>query len=152
MRVESKDVTTVEKDEANEWIVNVFRCRTSERYCYYLDKEDSICSKRFMNFLIEANEIYGASNLTKEERIEAKEKYIKKWSNIYPLYSEEVWLFGRGKDDAENIQNVKIEKVSTMKYRVFNEYNEEIKTQNEVTLISENNDYKIDYCKTTFIE
>lgn len=142
-----------EEDKAKLWLEDIFKCNTpTEYFCYYLDKEDSLCSKRFIDFLIDANEIYGYSNLTEEERIEAKEKYKKKWSNIYPLYSEEIWLFGRGNDDNENIRDVKVNKISEMKYSVFIDYDGKIKTLNEVTLISENNNFKIDYCKTTFIE
>lgn len=144
---------TVKEDKAKVWLEDIFKCKTStEGFCYYLDKEDRICSKRFMDFLIDANEIYGPSNFTEQELIEAKDRYKKKWSNIYPLYSEEIWLFGRGNDDNENIMDVKINKISELKYSVLIDYDGKIKTQNEVTLIFENNSYKIDYCKTKFIE
>lgn len=65
------------KDLAVEWLKNIFKCKSSKGFCYDVDKENKICTKRFMNFLIDSNEIYGASNLTDEE-FPAAEKNIKK--------------------------------------------------------------------------
>lgn len=151
-QVEKKHESKQNKDLAEEWLKSIFKCKNSVGFCYYVDKEDKICTARFKHFLIDSNEIYGASNLTEEEFPEAEKKYKEKWKKIYPLNSNEMWLFGRGNDDAENIKNLEIRKISNLKYDVFIDYGEDVKTQNEVTLISENNTFKIDYCKTKYLK
>lgn len=139
------------KDKAKEWLESIFKCKDTTTFCYYLDKEDTICTKRYMEFLVDSNEIYGASNLTEKEVPEAERKYKEKWSKIYPLYSGETWLFGRGNDDSETIRDVKIDKMSHLKYQVYIDYGNGTRTQNEVTLVLENTGYKIDYCKTDYL-
>ena len=135
-----------------EWLVSIFKCRNGNTFCFYLEKENQICTERFLQFLSDANEIYGPSNLTEAEYPIAEKKYKEKWGSIYPLYTEEMWLFGRGNDDNENIKDVKIDKISDLKYRILIDYGDNIKTDNEVTLVSFGKTYKIDYCKTKFIE
>lgn len=143
--------TKQSKDLGEDWLKNIFKCKSSKGFCYDVDKENKICTKRFMNFLIDSNEIYGASNLTDEEFPAAEKKYKEKWSKIYPLYSDEMWLFGRGNDDADNIKQVKINKISPLKYSVFIDFGDGIKSKNIVTLVRENNTFKIDYCETKII-
>lgn len=146
------NIIEINKDDAEKWLEDIFKCKNSNSLCYSIDKEEKICTKRFMDFLIDSNEIYGPTNLTDQEFTDAEIKYKKKWSKIYPLYTEEMWLFGRGQDDIENIKKVEITKISPLKYTVFIDYDGDIKTTNEVTLISTKNGYKIDYCKTKFLD
>jgi hypothetical protein len=145
--------TVAQHQQAETWLKGIFQCTgsTSGKYCYYLDKEDAICTKRFQAFLKDANEIYGPSNLTDEELPKAEAAYKAKWQKIYPLYTEETWLFGRGNDDALDIKDVKIDKITENKFIVFIDYGDNIRTKNEVQLINEQGSYKIDYCKTTFL-
>ncbi|WP_223585252.1 hypothetical protein [Sphingobacterium sp. GVS05A] len=146
--------STTDLDPAKVWLERIFHCNDdkSGKYCYYLDKEEALCTARFMEFLADANEIYGPSNLTDAELPEAEARYKAKWGKIYPLYTQEMWLFGRGNDDALAINTVEIKKLSTDKYSVFIDYGNNIKTQNEVQLVLENSNYKIDYCKTSFVQ
>ncbi|CAM3468291.1 hypothetical protein [Sphingobacterium prati] len=141
-------------DPAKELLETIFHCEGGKpgKYCYYLDKEETICTARFMEFLHDANEIYGPSNLTDAELPITEARYKTKWEKIYPLYTQEMWLFGRGNDDALRINTLLIEKLGTNKYSVFIDYGDDIKTQNEVQLVVEKNNYKIDYCKTTFVQ
>ena len=125
------DTIEINKDDAEKWLEDIFKCKNSNGFCYSIDKEEKICTKRFMNFLIDSNEIYGPTNFSDEELTDAEIKYKKKWSKIYPLYTEEMWLFGRGQNDIENIRNVEISKVSPLKYTVFINYNGNIKTIND---------------------
>lgn len=150
----SKDQALSKADPAKEWLETIFRCEggNSGKYCYYLDKEETICTARFMEFLRDANEIYGASNLTDAELPEVEARYKAKWEKIYPLYTQEMWLFGRGSDDALAINTVLIKMLSTNKYSIFIDYGDEIKTQNEVQLVVVKDSYKIDYCKTVFVQ
>lgn len=140
------------EDDATNWLLSIFKCADSRSYCYYLDKEKEICTNRFMEFMIDANEIYGPTNLTEKEIPAAEKKYKQKWATIYPLYTEETWLFGRGNDDELNIKNVSANKIADLKYKVFIDYGAGIKTQNEVTLVPNGKQYKIDYCKTEYIK
>ncbi|MDF2476138.1 MAG: hypothetical protein K0S24_1621 [Sphingobacterium sp.] len=151
---ESKGQALSKADPAKEWLETIFHCKggNSGKYCYYLEKEETICTARFMEFLQDANEIYGPSNLTDAELPEAEARYKAKWKNIYPLYTQEMWLFGRGNDDALTINTILIKKFSTNKYSVFIDYDDDIKTQNEVQLVVEKNNYKIDYCNTVFVQ
>lgn len=150
---EKRDSTLKDSDTAKSWLEGIFQCEGSStgKYCYYLDKEDALCTPRFRAFLQDANEIYGPSNLSDEELPKAEAAYKAKWSKIYPLYTQETWLFGRGNDDALDIQDVKIEKVSDSKFIVFVDYGHDVKTKNEVQLVHNEGSYKIDYCKTTFL-
>lgn len=151
---ESENITQ-KTDKAEDWLKNIFKCENRNGYCFYLDREKQICTKRFYEFMLDSEELFGASNLTETEYPNALSKYQKKWSKIYPLRNKKsgsAWLFGRGQDDKENIQDVKISKISNLKYSVFVDYGEGLKTQNEVILIIENNEYKIDFCNTEFIE
>lgn len=143
-------VSCKSNNEEEIWLKSIFNCNNSSKYCFYLDKEEQVCTKRFMTFLSESEQIYGASNFTSEERKKAEIEYLKKWKNIYPPNKKANWLFGRGQDDTEEIIAVKINKISNLKYSVFIDYGNGIKTQNEVTLISQDGSYKIDYCDTKF--
>ncbi|WP_282636727.1 hypothetical protein [Sphingobacterium thalpophilum] len=141
-------------DPGKDWLESLFQCHGSETgpYCYYLDQEDSICTARFKAFLEDANAIYGPSNLSEAELAVAESAYKAKWKSIYPLLTQEVWLFGRGNDDAISIKDLVISKISSDRYMVNIDYGEGIKTRNEVQLVFVNGRFKIDYCRTTFTE
>jgi hypothetical protein len=142
-----------ESDKPKEWIKNIFKCKNSNKICFYLEKEKEVCTKQFYEFMIDSEELYGASNLTEEEYPNALKKYKEKWMKIYPLRKDmETWLFGRGQDDMENIQEVLIKKVSELKYVVDIDFGENIKTKSIIKLVLNNENYKIDYCETKFIE
>jgi len=138
-RTVEQDTAVGQHQQAEAWLKGIFQCTgsASGKYCYYLDKD--------------ANEIYGPSNLTDEELPKAEAAYKAKWGKIYPLYTAENWLFGRGNDDALDIKDVKIDKVTESKFLVFIDYGNDIRTKNEVQLVNEQGSYKIDYCKTTFL-
>lgn len=143
------------KDEAAEWLSDIFKCKDGQKHCFYIEKEKQLCTKRFYDFMTDSEEIFEASNLTEVERQIAEKKYKKKWSNIYELRTDETgapWLFGRGNDDSESINDLKIEKLADLKYRVFVNYGDEMKTTSDVVLVLENGDYKIDYSKTKYLD
>lgn len=153
--IKESENTAQKIDSAEYWLKNVFKCEKGNGYCFYLDKEKQICTKRFYEFMIESEELFGASNLTEDEYPSALNNYQKKWLKIYPLRNIDIgssWLFGRGQDDIENIRDVTITKLSNLKYDVFVDYGEGLKTQNKVYLILKNNIYKIDFCSTKFID
>lgn len=141
-------------DPAQAWLESIFRCadNTTGKYCYDVDQEETICTPRFMEFVQESNTIYGPSNLTDDEFPEAEARYKAKWKNVYPLYTQEMWLFGRGNDDALNIRDVMVKKLSTNKYSIFIDWGDAVKTQNVVTLVPDKKFYKIDYCSTRFVD
>ena len=56
-----------------------------------------------------------------------------------------------GNGDPGELKKIEITKNSDLKYNVFIELGGGTKTNNIVTLIPENGSYKIDYCKTEFI-
>lgn len=142
-----------ESDKPKEWIKNIFKCKNSNKICFYLEKEKEVCTKQFYEFMIDSEELYGASNLTEEEYPNALKEYKEKWMKIYPLRKDmEPWLFGRGQDDMENIQEVLIKKVSELKYAVDIDFGGNIKTKSIIKLVVNNENYKIDYCETKFIE
>ena len=62
-----------------------------------------------------------------------------------------MFLFGRGNGDIGKLLQLEITKRKDQEYRVFIDYGEGIKTENEVALVHENTDFKIDYCKTAFL-
>lgn len=146
-----KSENTANVDEGKVWLQNIFKNNYSDHHFPEFNVEEKLCTKRFRDFIYDANDIYGPSNLTEDELPAAKKAYEKKWAKIYPLYTEECFLFGRGNGDTGELKELKIEKISDLKYSVFINYNGDIKTQNEVTLVPENGSYKIDYCKTDFL-
>lgn len=141
-----------QKDTAEEWLKEIFKTKESDRYFPDYNVEEKLCTKRFQEFIAESGELYGPSNLTDAEYPAAEKKYIAKWSGIYPIEEREMWLFGRGNGDIGELKQLKINKIKEGIYDVFIDYGNGIKTQNEVTLVSENGAYKIDYCKTKFLE
>lgn len=138
-------------DEGKEWLANIFKNNHSEKSFPDYDVEEKLCTSRFKDFIIDSNDIYGPSNLTEEELPAAQKAYEKKWAKIYPLYTTECFLFGRGNGDMGELKGLKIKKISPLKYSVFINYDGDYKTLNEVTLQPENGSYKIDYCKTEFL-
>jgi len=141
-----------QKDAAEEWLKNIFKTANSGQYFPDYNVEEKLCTKRFQEFIAESGEIYGPSNLTDSEYPAAEKKYKDKWSKIYAIEKRKMWLFGRGNGDIGELKQLKISKTKDGVYRVFIDYGNGIKTQNEVTLVSENGKYKIDYCKTEFLE
>ena len=141
------------KDSTKLWLEGLFKCRNGNQFCFYLETEEQATTKRFYQFMIDSEQIYGATNLTDEEMPIAKKNYQEKWSNIYPLRKDmEPWLFGRAQDDTVSIKEVKIEEIAYLKYRVFVEFDDSYRTLNEVTLVKNQNSYLIDYCKTEFLD
>ena len=152
---ENENVTekSTVQDPAKKWLESLFKCTNGNKFCFYLETEEKATTKRFYEFMIESEEIYGATNLSEEEMPLARKKYQEKWSTIYTLRTDmEPWLFGRAQDDMEHIKNVKIEKIADLKYRVFVDFDDSYKTINEVTLVKNKNSYLIDYCKTEFLK
>lgn len=149
-----KEIVSVKSqhDKGKEWLENIFKTKGSEKYFPDYDVEVQLCTERFQEFIAESGEIYGPSNLTDEEFPAAEKKYKAKWSKIYPIEEREMWLFGRGNGDIGELEQLKINKVQEGIYSVFIDYGNDMKTQNEVKLVSENGDYKIDYCKIEFLE
>ncbi len=144
-----KEVTS---DQGEEWLKNIFKTKSSDKYFPEYNVEEKLCTKRFQEFIAESGELYGPSNLTDEEYPAAEKKYKEKWSKIYPIEEREMWLFGRGNGDIGELSALKIDKVKDGLYHVFIDYGGGIKTENEVTLVHANGDYKIDYCKTEFLD
>ena len=140
-------------DPAKEWLEGLFKCSNGNKFCFYIETEERATTKRFYQFMVDSEEIYGASALAEEEMPLAKKKYKEKWTKIYKLRKDmEPWLFGRAQDDMENIKNVTIEKIADLKYRVFVDYGESYQTLNEVTLIKNKNSFLIDYCDTEYLD
>ncbi len=150
---ENTEAQIFSNDPEKEWLQDLFKCRNGNKFCFYLDQEELVTTKRFYQFMIDSEQIYGATNLAEEEIPLAEIKYKEKWSSVYPLRKDmEPWLFGRAQDDMENIKDVKIEKIGDLKYRVFVDYGESYQTLNEVALVKSNNSYLIDYCKTEYMD
>lgn len=150
--IEKKSTSTPNhKDDAEQWLHSIFKTEKSDKYFPSPDVEEKLCTERFQEFIAESGEIYGPSNLTDDEYPAAEERYKEKWSKIYPIEEREMWLFGRGNGDIGELEQLKISKIKDQIYNVFIDYGNGIKTRNEVTLVSENGDFKIDYCKTEFL-
>ncbi|MFD2554724.1 hypothetical protein [Sphingobacterium tabacisoli] len=145
-------VTDKSIDQGLEWLESIFKTKNSDKYFPEYNVEEKLCTKRFQEFIADSGELYGPSNLTDEEYPAAEKKYKAKWSNIYPIEEREMWLFGRGNGDIGELKQLDINKIKDGLYQVFIDYGEGIKTQNEVTLVHEHGDYKIDYCKTEFVD
>lgn len=150
--VAQTEPTMQSNDQGEEWLKNVFKNKNSDKYFPEYNVEEKLCTKRFQEFIADSGELYGPSNLSDEEYPAVEKKYKEKWSNIYPIEEREMWLFGRGNGDIGELKLLEISKIKDGLYRVFIDYGEGIKTQNEVTLVRENGDYKIDYCKTEFVD
>ena len=139
-------------DSAKLWLEGLFKCRNGNQFCFYIETEEQATTKRFYQFMIDSEQIYGATNLSEEEMPIAKKRYKEKWSSIYPLRKDmEPWLFGRAQDDMVNIKEVKIEEISPLKYRVFADYGDQYQTLNLVILVKNGPSYLIDYCETEFL-
>ena len=140
-------------DPAKKWLEDLFKCTNGNKFCFYMETEERATTKRFYQFMVDSEEIYGASALSEDEMPLAKKKYKEKWAEIYNLRKDmEPWLFGRAQDDMENIKDVTIKKIADLKYRVFVDYGESYQTLNEVTLIKNKNSYLIDYCDTEYLD
>lgn len=144
--------TLKQKDTAEEWLRNIFKTKNSDKFFPDDNVEQRLCTKRFYAFILDSGEIYGPSNFMDEEYSVAEKKYKDKWSDIYPMEEREMWLFGRGNGDIGELKQLKISKVKEQIYHVFIDYGNDIKTKNEVTIVTENGVYKIDYCKTEFVK
>ena len=95
-------------DKGKLWLESIFTCDNyNYKYCFLLEKEEQVCTKRFFEFMMDSEQIFGASNLEENEYPNAIKNYKKKWFKIYPLRTEETgepWLFGRGQDDMLNLK------------------------------------------------
>ena len=150
--IQQGSATDKSSDQGLEWLVSIFKTKNSDKYFPDYNVEEKLCTKRFQEFIADSGELYGPSNLTDEEYPAAEKKYKARWSNIYPIEAREMWLFGRGNGDIGELKQLDINKIKDGLYSVFIDYGEGIKTQNEVTLVREGGDYKIDYCKTEFVD
>lgn len=149
----SKETTAAtEKDEALVWLKHIFKNSNSNQFFPNYNVEQALCTKRYQEFIDESGQLYGPSNLTDEELVEAEAKYKTKWVKIYPLEAREMWLFGRGNGDGGELKQLSISKSNNLFYDVFIDYGQGIKTYNKVTVVFEEGQYKIDYCKTEFIK
>lgn len=150
---QTNDVKNQTNDAGKDWLESLFKCRNGNNYCFYLDQEEQVCTERFYQFMIDSEQIYGATSLLEEEIPAAENIYREKWGKIYPLRKDmEPWLFGRGQDDMEHIRSVKVEKTDDLKYLVFVDYDEDYKTLSEVRLLPDQNSFLIDYCDTKFLK
>lgn len=139
-------------DSGEQWLKNIFQCKNTSGFCFYLAKEKQFCTPRFYDFMTDSEELFGASNLSEAEYPETLKKYKEKWGKTYPLRTDtEPFLFGRGNDDMENIKEVKISKISVLNYLVFVDFGEDIKTESKIKLVENDKDFKIDYCETVFL-
>lgn len=138
-------------DDGEEWLKRIFKNNNSEKYFPDYNVEERLCTKRYQEFINECEAIYGVTNLTRAELDSAEIKLKLKWTDIYPIEEKEMWLFGRGNGDIGELKELKIHKIADLKYKVFIDYGNQIKTINTVTLVPENGTFKIDYCWTEFI-
>lgn len=145
-----KALVQADMDKGEVWLRNIFKTKTSDKFFPDYNVEERLCSKRYQEFIADAAEIYGPSNLTDAEFPQAEKKFKEKWSTIYPIEEREMWLFGRGNGDITELKELKIAKIKDSLYRVFIDYGDGYVTDNELRLVLENGDYKIDYCKTVF--
>ncbi|TDQ79718.1 hypothetical protein [Sphingobacterium yanglingense] len=150
--VQKENTTDQSHDQGEEWLKNIFKTKSSDKYFPDYNVEEKLCTKRFQEFIADSGELYGPSNLTDEEYPAVEKKYKEKWGKIYPIEEREMWLFGRGNGDIGELQQLTVSKLKDGLYRVFIDYGHGIKTENEVTLMQENGSYKIDYCKTEFLD
>ncbi len=141
-----------DSDDAEEWLKNIFKTKKSDQYFPAYNVEEKLCTNRFRQFIAESAELYGPSNLTDEEYPAAEKKHKEKRTEIYPTKEREMWLFGRGNGDTGELKQLKISEIKNNIYEVFINYDNDIKTKNEVTVVSENGNFKIDYCKTEFLD
>lgn len=147
----------INKNQAQDlgkiWLQDLFKCDNSSGFCWFQEDEKDLCTERFYQFMIDSEEIFGASNLTDEERAEAERKYKENWSKIYPLRNgTHTWLFGRGNGDIDVLKEVKIKKIEELKYEVFVDFGEgNYKTKSVVKLVPSGKNFKIDFCETVFL-
>lgn len=144
--------TIQQTDDEEKWLKSIFKTKNSIKYFPDYNVEEKLCTKRFYEFIMDSGELYGPSNLTDEEYPNAEKEYKAKWSTIYPIEEREMWLFGRGNGDIGELKQLEISKLKDKVYRIFIDYGNGTKTENEVTVVSENGSFKIDYCKTIFLD
>ena len=147
----SSQHTAPQTADAEAWLKSIFKTKNSDKHFPDYNVEEKLCTKRFFAFIVESGELYGPSNLTDEEYPAVERAYKAKWSPIYPIEEREMWLFGRGNGDIGELKQLEIRKLKDKLYRVFIDYGNGIKTESEVTVVTEDGDYKIDYCKTVFL-
>ena len=70
----SKEKSSVQ-DPAKEWLETLFKCANGNKFCFYLETEEKETTKRFYQFMIDSEKIFGANNLTEEDLPLAKKKY-----------------------------------------------------------------------------
>lgn len=151
VHAESSSSAVTPQETAEQWLKSIFKTKDSEKYFPDYNVEEKLCTKRYQDFIAESGELYGPSNLDDSQFLAAEKKYKAKWSGIYPISEQEMWLFGRGNGDIGELKALTISKVKDLVFRVVIDYGAGIKTENEVTLVAEDGTYKIDYCKTEFL-
>lgn len=145
-------IAITEEEDTLVWLKGIFKNGNSNQFFPNYNVEHALCTKRYQEFIDESGQLYGPSNLTDEEIVQAEAKYKTKWAKTYPLEAREMWLFGRGNGDVGELKQLNISKANNLFYDVFIDYGQGIKTYNKVTVVLEEGQYKIDYCKTEFIE
>lgn len=137
----------MDSDAGLEWLKGIFKCDNSSGFC--LPDEEKVTTKRFWEFVVASNEInanpYGWED---EELQDAERKYQEEWEEVYPLYQEEIWPFGRGNGGVPDLENVEVSSLGNQQYQVDIQYHESYSTKNKVTLIPVKDGFLIDYIQT----
>lgn len=140
--------------KGEQWLKSVFTCADDENAFCFPD-EESICTERYYSYYTEYMEIFEYPNFeTEVEQKTAELKFEEKWKNIYPL-GIEIWTpFGRGNgmEIGQKLKNVSIAHIEGLIYLVTVDYGDGLVFKNEVTLVSYNDVFQIDYFKTEQLE
>lgn len=138
-------------DKGREWLQRIFSCPDGEGHC--LPEEEKVLSNRFWQFVKASNTLYmQAYTRTKEAQEKAEAAYKAQWATTYPLYTEEIWPFGRGNGGERKLRQVEISPLGGENYRVTIDYASSYRTVNRVRLIQDKGHFLIDYIKTDVIE
>jgi hypothetical protein len=145
------------EDLSQKWIETIFKCDT-QKYC--IPKMQDVCTTNFTNYRLEAMPIFGASNLTNEEREIEEIAFVKKWKNLYSTDLVEENFFGEPNGDsyvkAVEIKNIdKNDRYSNYEVKItFSDFQDESTniTISKVKVIKYGNSFLIDDCKTEYPE
>ena len=142
-----------EISSGEKWLRSIFECKNGNGYCF--PDEEEVTTKRYYEFFIESLSIHEYPMFeTEEERIAGEKEYINKWKNIYPLKEDVSYPLGRGNGSGagDHLEDVTITPLSHLKYNVLINFGGNIRAITEVTLVSHNNSYLIDYMESEYIE
>ncbi len=142
-----------EISSGEEWLKSIFLCDNGNGYCF--PDEEKVTTKRYYEFFIESLAIREYPMFeTEEEEIAAEKEYVNKWKDIYPLKEDVSYPLGRGNGSGHGdpLENVTITPLSDMKYNVFINFGGTIKAITEVTLVTHEDSYLIDYMESEYIE